>query len=127
MARGFHPGKREVTRVRPRRQRHRAALLRHLPVRGRIRHEAVDRGDLHGVVLRPQAALAAKRWNPALRRDARAGERNTMTRGRKHLRRPLDCHAKTTLLNGLAPMSFWLLVSISTDEMCESGAGAGRT
>ena len=95
MSRGLHRRERIVPSIGSGGQRDRASLLRHPPVGCGVGEKAVDGGDLHRVVLRPQAALAAKSRDPALRRDARSRERNCVMRRRKKRRSPFHHQAKT--------------------------------
>src|SRR6202171_6031427 len=95
VAGSFEGGERLVPRVRAGGQRDPAAVFRHLPVGARVRHEVLDRGDLDRVVLLPQAPLSPEGRDAALRRDARAGQRQAATSGREQLSRALDRQAST--------------------------------
>ena len=93
VAGSLHRGQRHVARIWPGRERDPAAVLRDTPVRGWIGEEALDRGHLDRVVLRPQPTLAAKSWDAALRRDAGARQREAMLCGRDQLGGSLETHA----------------------------------
>src|ERR1700693_3786352 len=78
-------GQRVMTRVWSRGERDSASLLRYRPVSRRILKEGIDRSNLDGVVLGPQATLAAKGRDATLRGHPRARKRQTVASSREQL------------------------------------------
>src|SRR5690242_2441170 len=93
MAAFLKRGKGRVAGVRLRGERDAAALLCDTPVLAGIGQEGLDRSHLDRVVLGPEAALATKRRDAALRRYAGACECEPVPRAAQQVRGPFQAHA----------------------------------